>query len=139
MTLAEAIADTLRRSHVRLATAVPGHGATQAYEAWQRKGESTPPFSFHEEVAVGMAHGAALLGHRSVVLLKAHGFLKAANAIADSLEAAPSISRMLSECAPVGSWKTTNRNPAVVPAARLSAMALAALRKPCALRSTAER
>ncbi|PSQ68330.1 MAG: hypothetical protein BRD26_08495 [Bacteroidetes bacterium QH_1_64_81] len=87
MTLAEAITDALRRSHVRLTTAVPGHGATQTYEAWKRGGESTPPFSFHEEVAVGMAHGAALLGHRSVVLLKAHGFLKAANAIADSLAA----------------------------------------------------
>jgi TPP-dependent indolepyruvate ferredoxin oxidoreductase alpha subunit len=87
MTLAEAITDALRRSHVRLTTAVPGHGATQTYEAWKRGGEPTPPFSFHEEVAVGMAHGAALLGHRSVVLLKAHGFLKAANAIADSLAA----------------------------------------------------
>ncbi|PSQ87783.1 MAG: hypothetical protein BRD30_08190 [Bacteroidetes bacterium QH_2_63_10] len=87
MTLAEAIADTLRRSHVRLATAVPGHGATQTYAAWQRGSDSSPPFSFHEEVAVGMAHGAALLGHRAAVLLKAHGFLKAANAIADSLAA----------------------------------------------------
>ncbi|PSQ89624.1 MAG: hypothetical protein BRD43_03240 [Bacteroidetes bacterium QS_4_64_154] len=87
MTLAEAITDALRRSHVRLTTAVPGHGATQTYEAWKRGGEPTPPFSFHEEVAVGMAHGAALLGHRSAVLLKAHGFLKAANAIADSLAA----------------------------------------------------
>lgn len=87
MTIAEAIADTLHRSHVRLVTAVPGHGATQTYTAWQQHHDSAPPFSFHEEVAVGMAHGAALLGHRSAVLLKAHGFLKAANAIADSLAA----------------------------------------------------
>jgi len=87
MPLAEAIADTLRRSHVRLAAAVPGHGATQTYTAWQHVQDSTPPFSYHEEVAVGMAHGAALLGHRSAVFLKAHGFLKAANAIADSLAA----------------------------------------------------
>jgi TPP-dependent indolepyruvate ferredoxin oxidoreductase alpha subunit len=87
MTTAEAIADTLRRSHVRLTTAVPGHGATQTYEAWQREQGSAAPFSYHEEVAVGMAHGAALLGHRAAVLLKAHGFLKAANAIADSLAA----------------------------------------------------
>ncbi|MFB6229604.1 MAG: thiamine pyrophosphate-dependent enzyme [Salinibacter sp.] len=87
MTLAEAIADALHHSHVRLTTAVPGHGATQTYEAWRRGGASAPPFSFHEEVAVGMAHGAAVLGHRSAVLLKAHGFLKAANAIADSLAA----------------------------------------------------
>ena len=87
MILAEAIAETLYHSHVRLATAVPGHGATQTYAAWQRQHDSTPPFSFHEEVAVGMAHGAALLGHRSTVFLKAHGFLKAANAIADSLAA----------------------------------------------------
>lgn len=87
MTIAEGIADVLRRSHVELVTAVPGHGATQAYAAWQDGAEASLPFSFHEEVAVGMAHGAALLGHRSAVLLKAHGFLKAANAIADSLAA----------------------------------------------------
>jgi len=87
MTLAEAIADTLRRSHVRLVAAVPGHGATQTFEAWQQGHDSSPPFAYHEEVAVGMAHGAALLGHRSAVFLKAHGFLKAANAIADSLAA----------------------------------------------------
>lgn len=87
MTIAEAIADTLRGSHIRLVTGVPGHGATQTYAAWQRGREVPPPFSFHEEVAVGMAHGAALRGHRAAVLLKAHGFLKAANAIADSLAA----------------------------------------------------
>jgi len=86
-TLAQAIAETLHRSHVALATAVPGHGATQTYAAWQEVQEPTPPFSFHEEVAVGMAHGAALRGCRSAVFLKAHGFLKAANAIADSLAA----------------------------------------------------
>jgi TPP-dependent indolepyruvate ferredoxin oxidoreductase alpha subunit len=85
MVIAEAIAKTLRRSHVRLVTAVPGHGATQTYAAWQQGSDASPPFSYHEEVAVGMAHGASLLGHRAAVLLKAHGFLKAANAIADSL------------------------------------------------------
>lgn len=87
MTIADGIADVLRRSHVGLVTAVPGHGATQAYAAWQEGAEGSPPFSFHEEVAVGMAHGAALLGHRSAVFLKAHGFLKAGNAVADSLAA----------------------------------------------------
>ncbi|MFB6274376.1 MAG: thiamine pyrophosphate-dependent enzyme [Salinibacter sp.] len=86
-TTAQAIANTLRRSHVRLATAVPGHGATQTYAAWQDECDTPPPFSYHEEVAVGMAHGAAVLGHRSAVFLKAHGFLKAANAIADGLAA----------------------------------------------------
>lgn len=87
MIVAEAIAETCRRSHVELVTAVPGHGATETYAAWQETQDAPPPFSFHEEVAVGMAHGAALLGHRSAVLLKAHGFLKAANAVADSLAA----------------------------------------------------
>lgn len=85
MTYAEAIAATLRRCHVSLVTAVPGHGATQTFAAWQSA--TAAPFSFHEEVAVGMAHGAALRGRRAAVLLKAHGFLKAANAIADSLAA----------------------------------------------------
>ena len=84
-THADVLADTLRQCHVALVTAVPGHGATQTFEAWQTASGS--PFSFHEEVAVGMAHGAALRGRRSAVLLKAHGFLKAANAIGDSLAA----------------------------------------------------
>lgn len=83
---ADGIVATLRRSHVPLVTAVPGHGATETFEAWQTDA-SSPPFSFHEEVAAGMAHGAALLGRRAAVLLKAHGFLKAANAVADSLAA----------------------------------------------------
>ncbi|MFP4227541.1 MAG: thiamine pyrophosphate-dependent enzyme [Salinivenus sp.] len=87
MTLAEGIAETLVQHHVRLVTAVPGHGATQVYEAWRIQHEEPPPFSYHEEVAAGMAHGAALRGRRAAVLLKAHGFLKAANAIADSLAA----------------------------------------------------
>lgn len=91
MTVAEALARTLRRQQVQLVTAVPGHGATQAFGAWQtqrqqRHGQA-PPFSFHEEVAAGMAHGAALRGRRAAVLLKAHGFLKAANAVADQLAA----------------------------------------------------
>lgn len=99
MTNAEATAATLARSHVGLVTAVPGHGATGTYEAWQALQRSpgdaaggdapeageAPPFSFHEEVAFGMAHGAALRGTRAAVLVKAHGFLKAANAVADSL------------------------------------------------------
>ena len=82
---ADVLADTLRQCHVALTTAVPGHGATQTFDAW--RSTTGDPFSFHEEVAVGMAHGAALRGRRAAVLLKAHGFLKAANAIADSLSA----------------------------------------------------
>ncbi len=83
MTLAEAI-DTLRRGPVRLATAAPGHRATQAYVASQRQHDPALPFSFHEGVAVGMAHGG-LPGRRTAVLPKAHGFLTAATAIADSV------------------------------------------------------
>ncbi|MFB6099558.1 MAG: hypothetical protein ABEK84_10695 [Salinibacter sp.] len=65
MTCAEAIVETLRKSPGQRATAVPGHGVTQTYAAWQRAASAAPPFSYHAEIAVGRAHGAALLGHRS--------------------------------------------------------------------------
>ena len=44
-----------------------------------------PVFSFHEEVAYTIAHGAALAGKRAFTSLKAHGFFKAANSVSDSL------------------------------------------------------
>lgn len=64
---------------------VPGLGATGCAEAYAAiSGRAVPP-SFHEEVAVGCAHGAALAGTRSAVLMKAHGLFKAANAVSDAL------------------------------------------------------
>ena len=44
-----------------------------------------PVFSFHEEVAYTIAHGAALAGKRAFTPMKAHGFFKAANSVCDSL------------------------------------------------------
>jgi indolepyruvate ferredoxin oxidoreductase alpha subunit len=44
-----------------------------------------PVFSFHEEVAYTIAHGAALAGKRAFTSMKAHGFFKAANSVSDSL------------------------------------------------------
>lgn len=58
---------------------MPGHGATQAFAGCGQ------PISLHEEVAWTVAHGAALAGVRSAALFKAHGFLKAANALSTSL------------------------------------------------------
>src|SRR6476660_1398019 len=92
MTLAESIAQTLTNLGVRVATHVPGHGATQTFEAFRtslpptrspREGELA--ISFHEEAAYAVAHGTALAGARSACIIKSHGLTKAMNAVMDSL------------------------------------------------------
>ena len=78
------MAHALAACDVNVVTSVPGYGATQAFNALAelRGGGS---FSYHEEVAFNMAHGAALAGTRGAFLTKVHGLFKAANALYDSL------------------------------------------------------
>jgi TPP-dependent indolepyruvate ferredoxin oxidoreductase alpha subunit len=94
MTLSEAIARSLRSLDARVATHVPGHGASQTFAAFrdcppptppQRGGENDCVISFHEEAAYAVAHGAALAGVRSACIIKSHGLTKAMNAVMDSL------------------------------------------------------
>jgi len=81
MKLAEALVQVARSAGVRLATHVPGYGASQVFAAWGGRG------SYHEEVALGMALGSAMAGHPSLCLIKMHGLLKAANALVCGLSA----------------------------------------------------
>lgn len=74
------VASVLRSGRPGLITAVPGFGVTSVWEGLGR-----PRLSYHEEVACGMAHGAALNGVRAASLMKTHGLLKAANAISSGL------------------------------------------------------
>jgi len=85
--LAEIIARALHDAGVKVATYVPGHGATQVFSAYCRISGQEHPVSFHEEVAYTIAHGASLVGARAVSLMKAHGFSKAGNSVLDSLYA----------------------------------------------------
>lgn len=83
MTVAEALARVAQGCGVKVVTHVPGFGASETFAAWQ---ELSPcPASLHEEVAFGVAHGAALTGAPAVCLVKMHGLLKAANALVDAL------------------------------------------------------
>ncbi len=84
-TLADAIAHALRDAGVRVVTHVPGFGGTEVFRLVQDLVPGDHRASFHEEVAFGVAHGAALTGARSALLVKAHGLAKAANAVVDSL------------------------------------------------------
>ena len=85
--LAEIIARALHDAGVKVATYVPGHGATQVFSAYCRISGQEHPVSFHEEVAYTIAHGASMVGARAVSLMKAHGFSKAGNSVLDSLYA----------------------------------------------------
>jgi len=83
MTVAQALARVAHGCGVKVVTHVPGFGASETFAAWQ---ELCPtPGSLHEEVAFGVAHGAALTGAPALCLVKMHGLLKAANALVDSL------------------------------------------------------
>lgn len=84
-TLGAVVGQTLHDLGVGVVTWVPGLGVTACAEAYGGAvGRSVPP-SFHEEVAVGCGHGAALAGTRSAVAIKTHGLFKAANAVSDAL------------------------------------------------------
>ncbi len=83
--LGKVVGGTLHDLGFGIVTWVPGIGATACAQAYEcAAGRMVPP-SFHEEVAVGCGHGAALAGTRSAVAIKTHGLLKAANAVSDAL------------------------------------------------------
>ena len=86
-TLVHALAHALHDGGVQVVTHVPGHGATEVFGVVSDLVPGPHRPSFHEEVAFGVAHGAALMGARSAVLIKAHGLAKAANAMVDALSA----------------------------------------------------
>ncbi len=85
MTVARAFAAALRQAGAGVVTHVPGFGATEAFESFRETVPGDWPGSFHEEVAFGIAQGAALAGMRAATVIKAHGLAKAANAAVDAL------------------------------------------------------
>jgi TPP-dependent indolepyruvate ferredoxin oxidoreductase alpha subunit len=75
----------MRDSGADIATYVPGLGVSDIYYDCCKAAGKQPVMSFHEEVAYTIAHDAALAGKRAFTVLKAHGFIKAANSVSDSL------------------------------------------------------
>jgi len=84
-TVGKVLAASLRDAGTRVVTHVPGHGATETFAATCELMGVPFSVSYHEEVACAIAHGASLVGTRSVVLLKSHGVAKAANCLLDAL------------------------------------------------------
>ena len=85
--LADAIAAALVDAGARVATHVPATGATEVFDAFCKEAGQPSIYSYNEEVAYTLAHGAAIGGARAVAVLKSHGFAKAANSIVDSIVA----------------------------------------------------
>jgi TPP-dependent indolepyruvate ferredoxin oxidoreductase alpha subunit len=81
----ESIGLVMRDSDADIATYVPGLGVSDIYYDYCKAAGKQPVMSFHEEVAYTIAHDAALAGKRAFTVLKAHGFIKAANSVSDSL------------------------------------------------------
>jgi TPP-dependent indolepyruvate ferredoxin oxidoreductase alpha subunit len=83
----EAIAAALLDAGCSVVTSVPATGTAYIFDAYRRLGSMDIPFSFNEEVAYSMSHGAAVRGVRSASIMKAHGLAKASNSVVDSLTA----------------------------------------------------
>ena len=84
VTVAEAAGRALVDAGVSVVNCVPATGAASIFEAWKRFSGQEKAYFYHEEVAMGMAMGASLTGQRSAVVIKAHGFAKAGNAMVDA-------------------------------------------------------
>ena len=82
---AQVTAQALIDIGVDVLTHVPGYGGSEVFQAYNELAMKRLPFSFHEEAAFTIAHSASICGKRSAVIMKAHGFMKAANSISDSL------------------------------------------------------
>lgn len=83
--LTDSIAAALADADTQVATHVPATGACEVFDAFCTLTQRQKIYSYNEEVAYTLAHGAAIGGVRSVAVLKSHGFAKAANSIVDSL------------------------------------------------------
>ena len=68
-----------------LLTYVPATGGQGIHNHFCSLSPLRYPFSFHEEVAFTLAHGAALTGKRACAMMKGHGLAKAANSVVDAL------------------------------------------------------
>lgn len=85
LNVAKSIAYALNNSGTEVITHVPGYGGNEVFKEFREVALKNPFISFNEETAYGIAHGAAMAGKRSSIIIKTHGYLKAGNAVIDSL------------------------------------------------------
>ena len=81
----QAIAQSLIDNKLDLITWLPALGVSEIIKSYNEMTGNDVPYSFNEETAWSIAHGAAMYGGYAVSIMKAHGVLKAANAISDSM------------------------------------------------------
>ncbi len=84
-TASNVIAQALCDAGVKVLTYVPASGGNGIFDAFNSLNNLNSPMSFNEEPAYSIAHGAAVCGTRAAALMKAHGLIKAANSVSDSL------------------------------------------------------
>jgi len=85
--VSQEIARALRDASVGVATNVPASFTSEIFEQFNALGNAANVYSFNEEAAYTVAHGASMVGKRATTIMKAHGLAKAANSIIDSLSA----------------------------------------------------
>lgn len=84
-TIANAIAQALIDLGVDVVTHVPGYGGSETFLAFNELSMRNNKYSFNEEAAYTISYSASICGKRSASLMKAHGLMKAANSVVDSI------------------------------------------------------
>jgi len=99
--VANIIARGLYDSGVSVITSVPASKCSEIFQIFCKTGGYNPLYSFNEEAAYTIAHGAAITGQRAAMVIKAHGIAKAANSVVDSLTAGTTGGFLVRVCNPV--------------------------------------
>lgn len=87
MPLARAVAAALADAGAGVVTHVPATGASDVFDAACDLTGRPRVYSYNEEVAYTVAHGAGIGGTRAATIVKSHGLAKAANSVIDSVTA----------------------------------------------------
>ncbi len=83
----ESIALAVHNAGADVVLCVPSTGTAKIFDEYNKIVPANVPYSYNEEVAYTIAHGAGLNGKRSAIIIKSHGMAKATNSVIDSLTA----------------------------------------------------
>ncbi|MBN2254592.1 MAG: hypothetical protein JW736_02695 [Deltaproteobacteria bacterium] len=87
VSMKQSIARAVHDAGADVVLCVPATGTAKIFDEYTGIIARGAPYSYNEEVAYTVAHGAGLSGRRSAIIIKAHGLAKAANSVIDSLTA----------------------------------------------------
>jgi len=83
----QSIACAVHDAGAEVVLCVPSTGTAKIFDEYNKIIPESVPYSYNEEVAYTIAHGAGLNGRRSAIIIKSHGMAKATNSVIDSLTA----------------------------------------------------